>query len=160
MTGRLPTFSVPLGLTSDEARALSAEIKRYSDTLGRVLEQRETDRVQGNTDSIFISQVQNGTLMKGFTTVASTPYYLKQGDGTLLIDTSVLGAVEIVLTSAIINSDKTICVKKVDNSGNSVTISAMDSALIDGSANHVFTTSTGSRIVSCDSKNWWVLSGE
>ena len=79
---------------------LSEDVKRQWNELTRMLEQRDRDFLYGDDRTIQAEQLKDGVIGKGFTTVASSPFYLKQNSGTVLCDTSV-SALDVYLTSAI-----------------------------------------------------------
>ncbi len=121
----------------------------------QLLEQRDRDFFQGRERSIQIEQIKDGVFAKSFTTVISSPYYCKQEDGVLLVDTSVIGGpAELFLTSAIDSRFASKVVKRIAGS-ETITVQGIDNAEIDFSTSIVVSTTVTH--FNCDGKQWWVL---
>ncbi len=78
------------------------------------------------------------------------------GDFLLTIDAT-SGAVTVTLPVAAESLGAHIVVKKIDASGNAVTVDAAGAETIDGAANKVLAAQYDAVTVICDGSEWWVV---
>lgn len=88
------------------------------------------------------------------TVTASAP--MVSTDHTILCDAS-SGDITISLTNAADVSGRLLNIKKIDNSGNKVTIDASGTQTIDGALTSILTTQYESITIQCDGTGWWIL---
>lgn len=90
-------------------------------------------------------------------TTKSGNYTLTTSDYMVAVDANA-AAVTITLPAASGNTGLTYVIKKIDSSGNNVTIDANGSETIDGSATVVLSSQWQSKMIMCDGSNWFVVS--
>ena len=95
---------------------------------------------------IFLSRIRSVT---GTAVVAA-------GDSILLADATA-GAVTVPLPAAADNEGRTITVKKIDASVNTVTLDGDGSETIDNAATKVISTQYASVSVVSDGAEWWIV---
>lgn len=81
---------------------------------------------------------------------------LKPSDGTVLADATA-GAITLALPPAASARGRIFTVKKVDASGNAVTLDGNDAETIDGAATLAITTQHQSKAIQSDGSGWFVL---
>jgi hypothetical protein len=89
------------------------------------------------------------------TTVSSSPF-TATSDNTILCNTSG-GIITINLPAAASNANKVYNIKKIDSSGNSITIDANASETIDGTLTKSLNLQYESITIQCDGSNWYIL---
>lgn len=86
----------------------------------------------------------------------STTGSVAADDYALFVDASG-GAVTVNLPAVASNSGRVINVKKVDSSGNAVTLDGNASETIDGATTLAISTQYQSYTVHCDGSAWWII---
>lgn len=102
-----------------------------------------------NIDLGFIKQ-------KSITSKTTTPYSQIENDDIILIDATAAVATVNLLGSAN-RTGKQIIIKKIDSSGNSVTIDPASAETIDGAATHVLSSQFDSVTLVSDGVNWIIV---
>ena len=75
----------------------------------------------------------------------------------LILADATAGAITIDLPLAVDMTGKTIDVKKIDSSGNAVTIDGNSAETIDDATTAVLATQYDAATIHCDASEWWVL---
>jgi hypothetical protein len=78
------------------------------------------------------------------------------GDSTLLCDASG-GAITVNLPSAASSTGRVLVVKKIDSSGNAVTIDANGGETIDGATTQAISAQWASLTIQSDGSGWYIL---
>lgn len=107
--------------------------------------------------------VNNGNGVSGNPTISITKtvttenadYTLTASDDLVLGDAA-LGAITLTLPTAVGNSGKEFFIKKIDATGNSVTVDGDGSETIDGSATQVITSQWTTLTIISDGANWLI----
>ena len=86
----------------------------------------------------------------------STTGSVAADDYALFVDASG-GAVTVNLPAVASNSGRVLNVKKVDSSGNAVTLDGNASETIDGATTLAISTQYQSYTVHCDGSAWWII---
>jgi hypothetical protein len=109
-------------------------------------------------DGYFFDLNSEGIVL-GINSIVFTdsPYLMRQNDHTLICDCT-NGAITIKLPASSGNTGRIYNIKKIDSSGNSVTIAASGTELIDGSNNATISAQYSNRNIQSDGLgNWWIL---
>jgi hypothetical protein len=77
-------------------------------------------------------------------------------DYLILVDAAA-GAVTVNLPSAVSSRGAALVVKKIDASGNAVTIDANGAETIDGAATQSLAAQYDSLTIICDASQWWIV---
>ena len=96
--------------------------------------------------------------MAAFRTIrrVSASEALSKSDYTVLVN-AVGGAVTVTLPAASSVNGQTYIIKKIDASGNAVTIAAAGSETIDGAATKATTTQWASYSIQSDGTGWFII---
>lgn len=132
-------MTLPAGATVYNKRSLPPDAEKLPDFLGREL--NVIDRAIKSANLTPIRAV-------------SAAFTVTLDDDAVFVDATA-GAVTITLPDVRRASARRFYVKKVDASGNAVTVSS--SALIDGAATFPLTVQYQSVTVLSDGSTWWVL---
>lgn len=89
-------------------------------------------------------------------TVTTTPYVADYDDETLLVDASG-GAITVAFHDAANMTGKVYRIKKIDASGNAVTINPEAAETIDGAATYPLAAQWDAALVQCNGTAWFVL---
>jgi polygalacturonase len=110
----------------------------------------------GSTDNTV--RDDTGGVVKTFKTVSTTPYAVQPEDKVILVDASG-GARTVNLPTGVEESARMLTIKKIDSSGNAVTISRVGSDLIDGATTSVLAAQWDAVTIGCNgTANWYILS--
>lgn len=90
------------------------------------------------------------------TTISSTPVTLDDDDDIVLADANG-GAITVNLPASASNTHKTYTIKKIDSSGNAVTLDGNGSETIDGSTTHALSGQYDSVTIVCDGTEWHII---
>jgi len=119
----------------------------------------ETQFYATDTGVSYIGQSGTWQVLMGWTgtvtSTATTPYTLAVTDGTVLVDATA-GNKVVNVSQGAAYTGRIWCVKKVDSSGNTVTITPA-SGTIDGTATKVLSVQYQSRIFISDGTNYHIL---
>lgn len=85
-----------------------------------------------------------------------SPYTVLDTDGLILADAT-SGAITVNLPTAVGRLNRRIQVKKIDASGNAVTIDANGSETIDGSLTEVISSQYDAPRMKSDGTTWWII---
>jgi len=96
------------------------------------------------------------SLLSGSTAVASTPYTQLSTDSLILVDAT-SGAVTVNLIAVAADNGAPVTIKKIDASGNAVTIDGDGAETIDGSTTKVLSSQYDSATVQQDGTEWWII---
>ena len=102
-----------------------------------------------------INQAAQGRLFP--VTRVDSAYTLSVDDSTVLVDASG-GAVTVTLKSALVCEQKRITIKKIDSSGNAVTVDADGSETIDGAATKSLAAQYNYIELVSQGGAWWIVS--
>jgi len=102
-----------------------------------------------------INQAAQGRLFP--VTRVDSAYTLSVDDSTVLVDASG-GAVTVTLKSALDCEQKRITIKKIDSSGNAVTVDADGSETIDGAATKSLAAQYNYIELVAEGGAWWIVS--
>jgi hypothetical protein len=98
-----------------------------------------------------------GGSVRNFKTISTTPYTVVREDRVLLVDASG-GARTVTIPAGIFSDARILTIKKIDSSGNAVTVSRSSSDLIDGASTYSLPAQWDTVTVGSDgSTNWYVL---
>lgn len=93
---------------------------------------------------------------QGVTAVTTSPYTVLATDGTLSVNCTG-GAVTVNLPAAASHAGRILHVKKVDSSGNAVTVEPNGAETIDGASNATVSTQWSTLSIQSDGTNWLIL---
>lgn len=96
------------------------------------------------------------TVFANFVSVSSDPYAVASSDAIILADASV-GAIGVNLPSAALNQSRILTIKKVDSSGNLVSINCNGAEKIDGESTIDINTQWAAVTIFCDGDNWYII---
>ena len=114
-----------------------------------------TVRCLGDGNWVVLSEnIASGAAPKTIDNTDS-PYTVLDTDGLILADAT-SGAITVNLPTAVGRPGRQVAVKKVDASGNAVTVDGAGSETIDGSLTEVITVQYNSPTMESDNANWWI----
>lgn len=119
---------------------------------------REAMRINSSQNVSMVGDisVDSAILFKSIRTNTSTTNNVFSGDFTILEDATT-GNITVNLPPAATNKGRILNIKKVDSTGNTVTIDANASERIDGALTQVISTQYTSLQIQCDGSNWYIL---
>lgn len=112
-----------------------------------------TERLEVTIDGV---KYQLGFDTVTFRTVTGAATITTVSDNVLLADASG-GAVTVALPAAADVTGRQFTIKKIDATGNTVTLDPDGAETIDGSATLVITVQHTSRVVASDGTQWWII---
>ncbi|MCP3980743.1 MAG: hypothetical protein GY716_15685 [bacterium] len=89
-------------------------------------------------------------------TETSGPYTVVAGD-TLILGDATAGAFDVDLPAAATSAGRYLIVKKIDVSGNAITVDGNSAETIDGAATVVLASQYDSVQLVCDGTEWWII---
>jgi len=95
-------------------------------------------------------------LLSNSTAVSTTPYTQLSTDSLILVDAT-SGAVTVDLLAVASHGGMPVTIKKIDASGNAVTLDGNGSETIDGSTTKTISTQYDSITIQTDGTEWWTL---
>jgi len=95
------------------------------------------------------------SVLSGTTAVSSTPYAHLATDSLILVDAS-SAAVTVNLIAVASHNGAPVTIKKIDGSGNAVTIDGNAAETIDGATTNVLASQYDSVTIQSDGTQWWV----
>lgn len=174
-TGTAPSDSVKLGTALTDGSGVLSVAQTWAS--GRQTRRRTEDLVHGsgaghpraldlsqwhltnNEGNEVKGQLPAGALATGagtFTQTTKTANYTATTSDFYIWVDATGGAVTITLPTAIGNAGRTFVIKKIDSSGNAVTIDANGSQTIDGALTQVITTQYAAYSIASDNANWFI----
>lgn len=124
---------------------------------GSAIVERDTDGSvnvgQANTTAINNA----GALYDGdIKTVTTASYTVLSTDATILCDCT-SNAITVNLPLAASSENRVLHVKKIDSSGNAVTLDGSGTETIDGATTKTISSQWSSRIVKCNGTAWFII---
>lgn len=105
--------------------------------------------------AVYAAELRGSAVYTNIRSV-TTNYAIVADDHTVLGDATA-GAMAVNLPAAASNSGRIIVVKKIDSSGNAVTIQANGSDTIDGAATKAISIQWSSFTIQCNGTGWFIL---
>lgn len=117
-----------------------------------------TERFTFANGNLYAQQnviVDSATFLGGIRTVTSTAYTVSSGDEMILVDAT-SGSVTITLPAASSSSKRILNIKKIDATGNTVTIDGNSSETIDGATTYVINSQWTNVEIKCNGTAWFI----